>query len=243
MSTGWVMLHRQLLQWEWYDDINTSRLFIHCLLRANHSDNKWRGIDIKRGSFLTSLESLSKETHLTVSQIRTSLKKLISTGELTSKSQARNRVITILEYNRWQADSSKIDKLVASSSQDDSRVVTTNNNVNKENNDKEDQKNLSTKVDFSVFLMDDDQLLEVKRIRTKNSKTKKGAKFTDRIAKSLAEEFFKGKSMGFSLDEMLNEWETRSWTSFKADWMPNKSNGKSIIDQSADEDWHKDLGI
>lgn len=139
MSLGWVKLHRQLLQWEWYDDVNTSRLFIHCLLRANHSDNNWRGNNIKRGSFITSLESLSKETKLTVSQIRTSLSKLISTGELASKSQARNRVITVLEYNTWQGNDSELDKLVASSSQDGSKIVATNKNVkndNKVNNNK-----------------------------------------------------------------------------------------------------------
>ena len=139
MSLGWVKLHRQLLQWEWYDDVNTSRLFIHCLLRANHSDNNWRGNNIKRGSFITSLESLSKETKLTVSQIRTSLSKLISTGELASKSQARNRVITVLEYNRWQANDSELDKLVARSSQDSSKIVATNKNVKNDNKVKNDK--------------------------------------------------------------------------------------------------------
>ena len=119
---GWIKLHRSMIDWEWYDDANTCRLFIHCLLRANHSDTKWRGHSIKRGQFITSLETLEKEIGLSTSQIRTSLKKLISTGEIASLSQARSRVMTIVQYESYQSDSKLSDRLVTSSSQaDDNR--------------------------------------------------------------------------------------------------------------------------
>ena len=61
-NQGWIKFHRKFINWEWYDDINTSRLFIHCLLRANHQDKKWRGITIKMGQFVTSLSKLSTES-------------------------------------------------------------------------------------------------------------------------------------------------------------------------------------
>ena len=136
MSTGWIKIHRGLISWEWYDDINTSRLFIHCLIRANHSDANWRGTEIKRGSFLTSLETLSKETSLSVSQIRTSLKKLNSTNEITSLSQARSRVITVVNYDSYQASDKLPSKLVAGSSQADDKLVTTDKNVKNVENEK-----------------------------------------------------------------------------------------------------------
>ena len=50
---GWISLHRKLKDWEWYTEPNTFRLFIHCLLSANHKDNSWRGIEVKKGSFVT----------------------------------------------------------------------------------------------------------------------------------------------------------------------------------------------
>ena len=50
-NQGWIKLHRKFLKWEWYDDINTSRFFLHCLFRANHKDKKWRGTMIKRGQY------------------------------------------------------------------------------------------------------------------------------------------------------------------------------------------------
>ena len=28
MQQGWIKIHRQLTEWEWYDDLNTFRLFI-----------------------------------------------------------------------------------------------------------------------------------------------------------------------------------------------------------------------
>jgi hypothetical protein len=138
MSKGWVCLHRQLLEWEWYDDINTRCLFIHCLLRANHSDTKWKGYSIVRGQFITSLETLSKETKLSVSQVRTSLNKLISTGELASKSQARNRVITIVGYNQYQDNDKQVSRQMTAKSQSSTQAnqfeIATDNN---ENNDKQ----------------------------------------------------------------------------------------------------------
>ena len=129
MELGWIKLHRQLLDWEWYDDINTFRLFVHCLLRANHSDSKWRGIDVKRGAFITSLETLNKETGLSVSQIRTALKKLISTGELASKSQAKSRIITVLGYDSYQHSDKQVSKQLAGKSQGSDKQVTTDKNV------------------------------------------------------------------------------------------------------------------
>ncbi len=131
--SGWIKLHRALIDWEWYTDHNTCRLFIHCLLRANHSDTKWRGQELKRGQFLTSLESLSSETGLSISQIRTGFKKLKSTNEIASLSQARSRIITVVHYNSYQSDDRLSDKLVAGSSQAGDRVVTTDKNVKNEN--------------------------------------------------------------------------------------------------------------
>ena len=108
MNNGWIKLHRNLLEWEWYDDINTSRLFIHLLLTANHKDNNWRGIEIKRGSRLTSLDKLAKETGLTVSKIRTSIKKLISTQEIASKSHSQHTVFIMKNYDTYQSDDKQI---------------------------------------------------------------------------------------------------------------------------------------
>jgi len=49
MCEGWVKLHRQLENWEWYTDVPVKVLFLHCLIKANFEDKNWRGINIKSG--------------------------------------------------------------------------------------------------------------------------------------------------------------------------------------------------
>ena len=108
MSTGWVKLHRQLLDWEWYNDVNTTRVFLHLLMVANHKDNKWRGIDIKRGQRLTSISALASETNLSIKNIRTSIKRLKSTNEVASHSTAQHTVFTMVNYDLYQDEASEV---------------------------------------------------------------------------------------------------------------------------------------
>ena len=107
---GFIKLYRSLLDWEWYDDINTFRLFIHCLLRANWEDTKWRNIEVKKGSFITSLNTLSEETGLSIQNIRTSLSKLLITNELTSKSYNKYRIVTLNNYDTYQQANKQVNK-------------------------------------------------------------------------------------------------------------------------------------
>ena len=112
-NLGWIKLHRSMLDWEWYSDVNVCRLFMHFILVANHKDTKWRGIDIKRGQRLTSLNSLESETGLTKSQIRTAIKKLISTQEIAQQSHAQHTVFTIVNYDSYQGDDTVSDTPMA----------------------------------------------------------------------------------------------------------------------------------
>lgn len=100
----YLKIFRKMVFWEWYTDVNTKVLFLHCLIMANWKPGRWKGISYERGQFITSLESLSKETGLTVQQVRTSLQHLIATGELTSKSTNKNRIITVVSFDRYQGE-------------------------------------------------------------------------------------------------------------------------------------------
>jgi hypothetical protein len=108
MSTGWIKVHRKLTEWEWYDDVNTTRVFLHLLLVANHKDNKWRGIDIKRGQRLTSISALAKETNLSIKNIRTSIKRLKTTNEVASHSTAQHTVFTMVNYDLYQEGANEV---------------------------------------------------------------------------------------------------------------------------------------
>lgn len=103
-TTGFICLYRQITQWEWYKNPNTFRLFIHLLLMANYSESRFEGEIIKRGEYVTSLPSLADQTSLSIQQARTALDHLKSTGEITDRKTNRYRVITIVNYDRYQMD-------------------------------------------------------------------------------------------------------------------------------------------
>ena len=99
---GYILMHRGLFDWEWWSDEKTLKLWITILMLANYEDKEWHGMVIKRGQFVTSLDKLSQQSKLSVQSVRTSLKHLISTGEITSKSTNKYRIITVRKYEEYQ---------------------------------------------------------------------------------------------------------------------------------------------
>lgn len=115
------------------------------LLLANWEDKEWHGERIPRGSFWTSIDSLSKKSGLTHRQVRTALKHLEDAGQVTSKvtneltNEVTNKVtnhgrlITVVKYGDFQ------DSVVESDKQSDkqsdkpsaSQVTTTEEYKNK----------------------------------------------------------------------------------------------------------------
>src|SRR5690554_4345082 len=90
MSEGWIKLFRKFREWEWYQDSNVKSVFLEILLTANYEDKRWQGIAVKRGQLITSVNHLlvnlnknPKKPQISTRNIRTALKRLKSTNELT----------------------------------------------------------------------------------------------------------------------------------------------------------------
>lgn len=99
---NYIKIDRKILEWEWYKNLNTCRLFFHMLLKANWKDGRFEGNDIPRGSFVTSVKKLAFETDLTEDEVRTALKHLIKTGEITKRPTNKFTVITVSKYELYQ---------------------------------------------------------------------------------------------------------------------------------------------
>jgi hypothetical protein len=157
-SKGFIKLYRSLLDWEWFNDNNTFRLFVYCLLKANYVDTKWRGIDIERGSFITSYNKLSVGTGLTIQQVRTSLNKLISTGEVTHKSHSKYGIITINNYDEYQENNTQVNKQVTNKQQTNNKQITTDKEIknkrNKEVKNKYRDNVLLTQTEYDNLVKD-----------------------------------------------------------------------------------------
>lgn len=104
MDEGFVKVFRKMTSWEWYTDTPVKVVFIHCLLKANYKDKRWKGVLIKRGQFVTSYPKLAKECGITVMQARRAISTLCATGEITHKPQARFSMITVVKYDSYQSD-------------------------------------------------------------------------------------------------------------------------------------------
>lgn len=153
-GNGFILLHRKITEWEWYSNPNTFRVFLHCLLMANFTDGRFEGQEIKRGQFVTSLPSLSKQTCLSVQQVRTALDHLKSTGEITDTSTSKYRVITVVKYDNYQDvnrqnNSQSTGNQQASNSQSTGNQQQYNNN-NKNNNEKKNNNELFDRF-WSVY--------------------------------------------------------------------------------------------
>jgi hypothetical protein len=166
---GWIKIHRKITNWEWYDDYNTFRLFIHLLLEANHKDKKYRGMDLKAGTVITGRQMLAKSTGLTVQQVRTALEKLQSTNEITIKTSSQGTIIQVVKYEDYQLATSKVTNEQPTSNQ----RVTTNKKEKKEKKEKnididkflgwfnnEKQKRTGTEGKFKRLTLTDQNNLE-----------------------------------------------------------------------------------
>lgn len=130
-QNGWIKLHRQILEWEWYEDINCFRLFTHLLLKANHKEKRYKGIVVKAGQIVTSRDLLAQETGLSSQQIRTAITKLKLTNEITSVTSSQGTIIEVVNYEKYQLSTNEITEEQPTSNQ---RVTT---NKNDKNNKKE----------------------------------------------------------------------------------------------------------
>jgi len=158
MNNGWIKTHRSILEWRWWDKPATAHLFIHCLLKACHEDMEWHGIEITRGSFVTTLANLERETGLTRQEIRTGITRLKSTHEITQQTTHEYSIITITNYDTYQYQPEVEQHTIQHTIQHTSNTPLTHeqhtsNTHNKNNKNiiiKEDKNNISSSHDARV---------------------------------------------------------------------------------------------
>lgn len=157
MTGNFIKIDRKILKWEWWSDINTFRLFMYMLISAYWKDGNYKGKIIERGSFPSSISELSKETNLSVMEIRTSLKHLQLTGEITSKSTNKFTIFTVVNYNLYQTDNKQDNILLTNSILKESKNERTEEIKKDKNIEKDIDKSISKK---KTAYYPDDELLD-----------------------------------------------------------------------------------
>lgn len=129
---GYVKFHRKMTEWGWYKDVNTCHLFMHLIFSANWKDGEFMGIKVKRGQLVTGINAIARQTGLTSQNVRTALKHLESTGEISRKTTNKFSVITVENYEKYQCVDNDANNQLTSNQQSANNQLTNNQQQEKE---------------------------------------------------------------------------------------------------------------
>ena len=132
---SYIKLDRKITEWEWFTDGNTLKLWVYLLANAQYKDTKFKGIEIKRGQIITGRKKLAESLGMSERQIRSCLKHLEKTQEVTIKSTNRYSLITIVKYDFYQGGGDESDQ--QSDQQATNKRPTSDHNTRKKEGKKE----------------------------------------------------------------------------------------------------------
>lgn len=108
---GWIKLHRKLIENPIFRKPHMLQLLIYCVLKANHDPGKafWGKdeIMVERGQFITGRFELSTALNQPPNTTYARLKRLENGGILYTKSNNKNTLVTVVNYELYQSEESK----------------------------------------------------------------------------------------------------------------------------------------
>ena len=122
---GYLMLNKEIKRHEYFTDYKTFHLFFWLLSDANFIEGNFRGVEVKRGQKLTSLNSLIIETGLTEREVRTALEKLIKGNHIVKKTTNQFHLLTVVEYEFYTGSNEVKDKPTTNQRQTKGKPTTT----------------------------------------------------------------------------------------------------------------------
>jgi uncharacterized phage protein (TIGR02220 family) len=136
-NSGWIKLHRQILESRYGKNLEIMGMFASLLLMANHKKGfTYDGTMINPGQFMVSKLQLSKLFSLSESKVRRILTKLEIDGQISVKSSTKNTIITITNWDKYQNDYCDDDEQATNERRttDEQAATNKNDNNNKNNN-------------------------------------------------------------------------------------------------------------
>ena len=166
MENGYIKLHRKLLSSRVFQNEGLLKVWIWCLLRANHS-GKWVSIMVGRtktevwvepGTFIFGRKSAAKELKMPESSIRNRMAKLKKMQNVDIKVDSNYSIIIIINWDTYQASKNNKD------SEEDSRRTAVGQPEDTNKNDKKEKNEKKIYGEFKNVKLSDDEL---KKLKTK----------------------------------------------------------------------------
>lgn len=193
MQQGWITLHRKIFDNFLWEDrpFSKGQAWIDLILLANHEDKTtiFNGnvVEIKRGQKMTSLRKLSDRWGWSITKTKKFLEVLQSEKMLTYKSNSKNTVYSIVNYNDYQDFKKyKSNTEVTQKKHRSNTEVTqkkTNNNDNNDNNDNNILNNLSNDKLFVPLIQKWNELPDaITKISTLKKDTQRYKMLSQRVS-------------------------------------------------------------
>jgi len=156
---GWISLYRAMEDgWLWQDKpFARGQAWIDLLLQANHKDKKTfsKGelVDVRRGSFLTSDQSLADRWGWSRKKVRTFLETLVSERMIELNRTPKGTSLTIVNWGLYQIAGTTEEQQKNNGGYNrgttEEQQRNTNNNDNNINNDNNDNKYINNKEEIN----------------------------------------------------------------------------------------------
>ena len=109
-SQNFIKLDRRILDNDIMRDPLALQLFIYCILVAEWQPVIDKGVEVPRGSFITTMGQIAKDLNRSYKSIRVGLDRLtrceggarLGAGYLARLKVGKRLMITVVKYNKWQ---------------------------------------------------------------------------------------------------------------------------------------------
>lgn len=215
MHRGYIAIWRKILDWEWYSDLPTRVLFLHLLIKANHSPKQWKGISIEPGEVLTGRFALAKETGLSEQQVRSSLSKLKSTNDITIKTTNKNSIIKLNNYDSHRPSNQQDNQQITNKQPTNNQQITTTKKEKNVKNEENDNNSIES-IEPSVLTPSQSMKNFITSVREKDSHYQS---LLEKLAEGGIEEDISSRE----LDKFLDYWCELTKSGTKQRWETEKT--------------------
>ena len=112
-SQNFIKLDRELLYHALIKDPFCYQLFSYCLLRAEWQQITDQGVEVPRGSFMTTIGEIANDLGCSYQNVKTRLNKLTRKYDrcLTRLKVGKRLMITVSNYDKWQGTNSMFNSI------------------------------------------------------------------------------------------------------------------------------------
>lgn len=107
MGTGYFKVYRSIEEWEWSKNPFVYRVFMYCLAHARHTPGQYQGVQLQPGQLITGRDAISRDTGVSIQSVRTALKNLQKTGEITIEATNKFSTVTVVNWVKYQEQEGK----------------------------------------------------------------------------------------------------------------------------------------